>query len=171
MTVAELLELLEALGSTPSPESEGLTELDHGLQCAYELLRVRPADRPLQVAGLVHDVGHRFGSDEAHGRLGARHVRGALGDRVASAVEGHVPAKRYLVTVDPSYASALSEVSRQTLRVQGGPLPPAEVAAFESSAFFADALELRRADDAAKVPGRRVPGLDYWASIVEDLAT
>lgn len=169
MTVAELLALLEALGDTPSPESEGLTELDHGLQCAYELLRARPADRALQVAGLVHDVGHRFGSDEAHGRLGARHVRGALGDRVASVVEGHVPAKRYLVTVDPSYASVLSELSTHTLRAQGGPLSPAEAAAFESSPHFADSLALRQADDAAKVPGRRVPGLDYWAPIVEDL--
>ena len=60
-TLEELLELLESLAAVPG-EADALSELDHGLQCAYELSRVRPDDEELQIAGLVHDVGHRFGS-------------------------------------------------------------------------------------------------------------
>lgn len=161
MTLAELVDVLHALADTPG-EVDGLSELDHGLQCAYELSLVRPEDVELQVAGLVHDVGHRFGPDEAHGRLGAEQVRSTLGDRVAALVEAHVPAKRYLVGADPGYGAGLSPVSVETLLVQGGPLSPAEAAAFSSEPYAADAVVLRRADDAAKRPGRSVPGMPRW---------
>jgi predicted HD phosphohydrolase len=167
VTRAELLELLASLGAVPSEETPGLSELDHGLQCAAELARVRPADRELQVAGLVHDIGHRFGPDERHGALGAERVRALLGDRVADLVEAHVPAKRYLVTTDPSYRDRLSSESTLTLALQGGALTPEEIRSFASSPHAADAVALRRADDAAKVPGRRVPGLAQWEPLLE----
>ena len=168
--LSELLALLGSMGSDPSEETAGLSELDHGLQCAYELARDRPDDQELQVAGLVHDIGHRFGPDESHGVLGAEEVRGVLGDRVAGLVEAHVPAKRYLVTTDSSYQSRLSAQSTFTLEVQGGKLAPDEVRRFLSSPYASDAVELRRADDAAKVPGRAVPPLEHWVSALEDLA-
>jgi predicted HD phosphohydrolase len=169
MSLVELLTLLEQLGSTPSNDVGGLTELDHGLQCAFELAARRPSDRELQVAGLVHDIGHQFGPDERHSSLGADAVRPVLGDRVADLVDAHVVAKRYLVATDPSYLSRLSADSTSTLAVQGGPLGRAEAEAFRMSRHFEDALELRRADDAAKVPGRPVPGLDHWAPLVIDV--
>jgi len=100
VTLGELLVLLDSMGSEPSEDTRGLSELDHGLQCAFELERARPWDRGLQLAGLVHDIGHRYGPDEQHGVLGAQLVRNLLGDRVAALVEGHVPAKRYLVAAD-----------------------------------------------------------------------
>jgi predicted HD phosphohydrolase len=89
---------------------------------------------------------------------------------VAVLVELHVPAKRYLVTVSPEYAEALSAVSVATLAAQGGPLTPGEVATFYPSPHWSDALTLRRADDAAKVPGRRVPGLDHWLPALRRVA-
>ncbi len=171
MTLSELLDLLADMGSAPSEETEGLSELDHGLQCAFELTGVRAADRELQLAGLVHDIGHRYGPDEQHGVLGAEQIRGLLGDRVAGLVEAHVPAKRYLVTIDAEYRSHLSAESTRTLGVQGGPLAPDEVASFLSSPCAADAIELRRADDAAKVPGRSVPALAHWVPMLRDMAT
>ena len=106
MTLPELLELLASMGSDPSEETSGLSELDHGLQCAFELAEAHPGDRELAVAGLVHDIGHRFGPDDRHGVLGAEQVRAVLGERVAGLVEAHVPAKRYLVTTDATYAVA-----------------------------------------------------------------
>lgn len=170
MTLSELLDLLASMSSAPSEETDGLSELDHGLQCAFELAWMRSGDRELQVAGLVHDIGHRFGPDEHHGVLGAEQVRGVLGDRVAGLVEAHVPAKRYLVATDPAYRSSLSVESIRTLEVQGGPLAPPDIASFRSSSHAADAIELRRADDAAKVPGRQVPPLAHWVPMLRAAA-
>jgi predicted HD phosphohydrolase len=170
VTLPELLDLLASMAAEPSEETRGLSELDHGLQCAYELSCVRPDDVQLQIAGLVHDIGHQFASDEQHGALGAERVRALLGDRVAALVEMHVPAKRYLVATDPAYRSALTEVSIESLGVQGGPLSAAEAEVFSSSPHAADAVVLRRADDAAKVPGRSVPPLEHWVPLLEDVA-
>ena len=170
MTLRELLELLASMGSDPSEETAGLSELDHGLQCAFVTAEAHPEDQELQVAALVHDIGHRFGPDHRHGVLGAEEVRAPLGDRVAGLVEAHVPAKRYLVATDASYAALLSAESTRTLAVQGGTLTPDEVTRFMSSPYAADAVELRRADDAAKVPGRVVPPLPHWVPILEAVA-
>jgi predicted HD phosphohydrolase len=161
-TLVKLVELLVETGRSPSPEGGGLTGLDHGLQCAALLLALRPEDEALQLAGLVHDLGHRFGPDAEHGRRGAEFVRPVLGDRVADLVDAHVPAKRFLVATEPGYRAALSDDSTRTLVVQGNAMTPDEVERFRSHPSFDDALELRRADEAAKVPGRRVPGLDHW---------
>lgn len=169
LTISELLDLLEAMADVAG-ECDGLSELDHGLQCAHELARIRPLDTELQVAGLVHDIGHRFGSDEEHARLGAEQVRHALGHRVAALVEAHVEAKRYLVATDPSYAAGLSAISTTTLELQGGPLPADDVAAFRARPHATDAVALRRADDHAKVPGLAVPKLEQWVPHLRRLA-
>ncbi len=170
MTLPELLDLLASMASDPSEETAGLSELDHGLQCAFELARTRPDDPELQLAGLVHDIGHRFGPDEDHGRLGAERVRGLLGDRVAGLVEAHVPAKRYLVATDASYRSRLSPESTRTLTVQGGALNADELSSFSAGPYAAAAVALRRADDAAKVPGATVATLDSWVPMLRDVA-
>jgi predicted HD phosphohydrolase len=168
VTVDELIDLLAALASVQSEETPGLSELDHGLQCAQALARAHPLDLQLQVAGLIHDIGHRFGSDVDHGRLGAARVRGLLGERVADLVEAHVPAKRYLVTVDEAYRSHLSAESTRTLAVQGDALSAREAAVFASLPHAAAAIALRRADDAAKIPGREVPALEHWAARLQE---
>jgi predicted HD phosphohydrolase len=169
MSLSELIELLTRMESSPG-EADGLSELDHGLQCAYELSRVRPDDVELQVAGLVHDIGHQFASDEQHGAAGGERVSALFGDRVAALVGMHVPAKRYLVTTDPDYMSALTGVSIESLGVQGGPFSPEEAESFASSAYAQDAVLLRRADDAAKVAGRSVPPLDHWLPMLSEVA-
>jgi predicted HD phosphohydrolase len=157
-----LLARLEVMGATISTEDPGLTELDHGLQCAFELSQAAPADVELQVAGLAHDIAHGLGHIRDHGEVGGAAVRGLLGERVAELVMLHIPAKRYLVTTDPAYRARLSLDSVQTLALQGGDMTDAEVTAFEGFSHWRDALLLRVADEAAKVPGRSVPGLGHW---------
>lgn len=142
----------------------------HGLQCAYELAQRAPEDVELQVAGLVHDVAHRVTTEAMHGVVGADIVRPLLGDRVASLVKLHVDAKRYLVTVDPEYRAMLSSESVHTLALQGGDMDDTERAAFEAEPAADDALVLRRADEAAKVEGRDVLGLDHWEAILRRVA-
>lgn len=156
-----------------TPESTGggerVDQLAHALQCAYEVSLARPHDDELQIAALVHDIGHLLvpGDDSGHGRHAAAAVADLLGARIAALVELHVDAKRYLVTTDPAYQGVLSTTSVRTLLAQGGGMTGAEVAAFERARWSLDAVVLRQADDAAKVPGRSVPPLMAWRPVVE----
>jgi predicted HD phosphohydrolase len=146
--------------------------LDHALQCAHELAMRRPDDDEMQVAGLVHDLGHHLvpGDDPGHGANARAAIGGLLGDRVATLVEHHVAAKRYLVATDPQYAALLSPASVRTLGNQGGTMTPDELHTYASLPHWEDGLEVRRADDAAKVPGRVVPDLHTWRPLLERVA-
>jgi predicted HD phosphohydrolase len=168
--LAALESWLDRMGRTPSDEAEGISELDHGLQCAAELETVAPDDLELQIAGLVHDIGHGRGHIRDHAWTGADAVRGLLGERVAELVGLHIDAKRYLVTTDPAYRGLLSLASIQTLALQGGDMTAEEAERFETWPHWRPALILRRADEAAKTPGRPVPGLSAWLPALRGIA-
>jgi predicted HD phosphohydrolase len=146
--------------------------LAHSLQCAYELQLEVPDDTELQIAGLVHDLGHVLGDFHTvdHGEVGAAWVEPLLGTRVARLTVLHVPAKRYLVTTDAEYAAELSDGSALSLEFQGGAMTPEEADAFAADPHGPDAARLRRADEAAKVIGRTVPGLDHWVPVLQGVA-
>ncbi len=167
------LEALEAhlakMAAEPC-EDCGLSELEHGLQCAAELKAAAPEDVELQAAGLLHDVAYGQSYAETHHRVGADALLDLFGKRVGQLVALHVDAKRYLVTTDPTYRSRLSPVSVETLALQGGVMSAEEIAAFEAEDHWRDGLKLRKADEAAKTPGRSVPGLDTWRPILRALA-
>lgn len=177
-SVRELLELILAGTDVAESEVEGgaaaecVDQLAHALQCAHVAARLAPQDEELQIAALVHDIGHLVhpGYDRTHGLVAAELVRPLLGDRVADLAALHVPAKRYLVSAESAYSGRLSEVSTITLQNQGGPMSEEEQEAFRSLPDFGAALLLRRADEAAKVPGRAVPTLAAWVSALDRLA-
>ncbi len=123
------------------------------------------------MAGLVHDIGHllRPGDDAGHADHAADAVRALLGERVARLVHLHVPAKRYLATSFPG--RDLSAQSTLTLLAQGGPMSPAEAAAFERDPLADDAITLRQADDAAKVVGLDAGVLEDWRRVLGIVAT
>jgi predicted HD phosphohydrolase len=166
----ELLDLLEE--SAAYDDEEAVDLLAHGLQCAAALADTAPTDLELQIAGLVHDLGHVVapGDDIGHPVVGAAAVAALLGDRVAFLVRHHVDAKRWLVTHDPAYAKILSPRSAQSLTVQGGVLTEVELAALNHSHERDALIALRRADDAAKVPGAPVPGLLSWLPVLRTVA-
>jgi predicted HD phosphohydrolase len=170
--VDEIIEHLQFLGTMPSAESDEFTELDHGLQTAALLEQEHSDDPELQIAGLVHDLAHPWDGpgQPRHAFMGADAVRNVLGERVSSLIEGHVPAKRYLVATVPEYAALLSPDSTMTLERQGGPMDDREVAAFEADPHCAGMIALRIADDHAKVPGAIVPGLDHWIPVLRHVA-
>jgi predicted HD phosphohydrolase len=175
-----LVDMLRAAGSLHDEEDDAFTILDHGLQCAANLQRVAPDDLGLQAAGLVHDLGWlerdedggwRVRPDAAHDAAGAALVRPVLGERVATLVGGHVAAKRYLVATEPTYAGVLSGTSTYTLAMQGGAMSADEIDAFLARPDADALVALRRADEAAKVEGADVPGLDVWMPVLRTLAS
>ena len=173
-SVDELLALLRRaqLRDEGGQTADRVGIFEHGLQCAEVLRRWRPDDVELQVAGLVHDLGHVAvpGDPDGHGRHGRALFADLLGDRIAALVELHVPAKRYLVTAEGDYAASLSAGSVRTLAEQGGPMTPEEARAFEREPHRDDAIVLRRADEAAKIPGRVVAPIEDWIPRIDAVA-
>jgi predicted HD phosphohydrolase len=165
----QLVAFLERMAITPCAEP-GLSELDHGLQCAEVLKVMRPDDVELQVAGLLHDIAHEGCPIRFHAEVGAQMLGDVMAARVCALIGLHVAAKRYLVTVQPDYLARLSPISQQSFALQGGCMDEAEVAAFEADPYRDDALLVREADDAAKVAGLVVPGLDAWRGALRQCA-
>jgi hypothetical protein len=95
-SVEELMDLLNACrGARGTPRfAGGRVDLhQHALQTAALLRRTRPADKELQVAGLVHAIGPllRPGDAVAQADCAADAVRALLGERVWRLVRGHAP--------------------------------------------------------------------------------
>ena len=170
-SVDELFAVLAA--SVEHADEEDVDLLAHALQCAQRLRAHAPDDMELQVAGLVHDIGTALvpNAPDAHARLGADAVRGLLGARVARLVAGHAEAKRYLVAVDAAYRDALSDRSIVTLAAQGGPLDARAARAFARGRDASALVELRHADDGAKIPGAEAGTLDAWRPVVTGITT
>ena len=78
-------------------------------------------------------------------------------------------AKRYLCAVEPQYRARLSPASVHTLALQGGPMNTAEITAFESEPHHADAVRLRRWDEAAKDPTVTAPPLAHYLALLHHL--
>jgi len=166
-------DVLDALAAGAfADDGEDLNVLEHSLQCALLLRRSRERDVELQVAGLVHDVGTVLDPEhpETHAETGAAAVAELLGARVARLVARHADAKRFLVTTDPTYARALSARSRETLAAQGGPMDHDELGAWRAMPGLRTVVSLRRADDAAKVPGADAGDLAGWRDAIEEIA-
>lgn len=179
-SVDELLDLYERWG--PENYDEGLSQLDHALQTAA-LAVAEGAPDELVAAALLHDVGHLLDLAAAEGQwvptdidldhesVGARHLATLFSPAVTAPVALHVRAKRYRTAVDPAYASSLSDGSSHSLQVQGGPMTPDEVVAFEANPNFEAAVALRSWDDGGKVDGLPVPPLREYRDLLLRIAT
>lgn len=147
---------------------EPVSQLEHALQCAS--FAVRAGSPPeLVIAALLHDVGHLLpGDDETlHEVVGYEWLLRRFGPGVAEPARCHVAAKRYLCFIEPEYLADLSPASVRSLAFQGGPFREEEARAFEALPHHSEAVLLRRWDDAAKVPGMKVPGLDEYRELLD----
>ncbi|MEU9287970.1 HD domain-containing protein [Streptomyces sp. NPDC048275] len=93
-SVQELMDLLHACRGawdTPGRGGDPVDPHDHALQTAALVRRSRPADKELQVAALVHDIGQllRPADPADHTDLAADTVRPLLGERVCHLVRLH----------------------------------------------------------------------------------
>lgn len=173
----EVLALYERWGG--QRYDEDLSQLAHALQTAA-LAGADGAPGALVAAALLHDVGHLLeladggaprapAADLRHEGKGARYLSGIFPPAVTRPIALHVRAKRYRVAVDPTYAVVLSAGSVASLARQGGPLSSHEVAAFEASPGWAEAVTLRGWDDRGKVDGLEVPDLASYRPLLESL--
>jgi gamma-butyrobetaine dioxygenase len=157
---------------------EPVTQAQHMLQAAA-LAERDGAPAALVAAALLHDVGHftglvhgrqlMAGTDNRHSHQGADWLAQWFGPEVTEPVRLHVAAKRYLCAVEPGYFEKLSEASVYTLSVQGGPMDAAEAAAFAAAPGAADAVRLRRWDEAAKEPDADDPGFEHYRGLLAGL--
>jgi gamma-butyrobetaine dioxygenase len=85
---------------------------------------------------------------------------------VTEPVRLHVAAKRYLCATEPGYFDALSPASILSLELQGGPMAPAEAATFAGLDHAAEAVRLRRWDEAAKEAGRQTPDFPHFRQML-----
>ena len=138
---------------------------------AGALAETAGAAAPLVAAALLHDVGHlRNETDSRHGTGGARWLSQWFGPAVTEPVRLHVAAKRYLCAAEPGYFARLSPESVRTLALQGGPMTPAQAAAFEALPCAPDAVAVRRWDDQAKDPAVTPPEFSHFVPLLEALA-
>ncbi|MCX7374402.1 MAG: metal-dependent phosphohydrolase [Alphaproteobacteria bacterium] len=175
MTIlAEIQSLLESRAEG----RYGLTLINqqqHALQAAW-LAEQDGHDDALVTAALLHDIGHLVhdlgdnpadaGIDDKHEELGHHWLTQHFGPAVTEPVRLHVAAKRYLCGKEADYFAKLSPDSVKSLALQGGPMGPDELAAFEAEPHFAAAVQLRRYDERAKVKGLATPPVAHFMPAV-----
>lgn len=156
---------------------EPVSQLEHMVQCA-QLAETEGFDEEVILAAFFHDIGHfcehvseveqmdGFGAVD-HEKLGADFLREHhFSERIASLVQNHVQAKRYLVSREPGYYDRLSEASRQTLEFQGGRMSDEEADRFEADPLFNAHIRLRRWDEMAKREHQPVGSLDRYEDMI-----
>ena len=158
---------------------ESVSMSEHGLQAAY-FARNAAAPPSLVIAALLHDVGHLvvdvpddlkdWVEDAHHEEIGSKWLAKRFPPAVSEPVRLHVPAKRYLLAVDATYFAKLSPASVVTLKLQGGPMSPDEVARFETEPYHRDAVKVRQWDDQGKVAGLTTPTLADYQEWIDELA-
>ena len=155
---------------------EAVTMQDHMLQAAWQAENAGASDKVI-AAALLHDIGHYVGEfgddyiekglDNKHQISGARILERFFDNEVVQPVRLHVDAKRYLCAVDPEYVNELSEASIKTLALQGGPMSPTEVEAFEAQPGYQTAVQIRKYDDNAKDPDALTPPIEHYLQYVQ----
>src|SRR5262245_39295163 len=177
LSTDRIFQLLENRG-TGRYGLSSVTQKEHALQAAT-LAAQRGLGDQLVIAALFHDLGHllvgedvdlaQAGLDDLHEETSANALEALFGKDVSEPVRLHVAAKRYLCAVKPAYYDKLSEDSRRSLALQGGPMSPTEVAAFDALEHRAAALALRIIDDEAKVAGLHTPPLASYRAVASRL--
>jgi phosphonate degradation associated HDIG domain protein len=173
--IDEIIERLDKFGGAQYG-GERVTQLAHALQCAT-LAEEEGADAALISAALLHDIGHLVhdlgpspaarGIDDRHEMRGEEWLSRWFGEAVTVPVRLHVDAKRYLTGTDPGYLAILSAESVRSLELQGGPFSTDLADWFIGLPHAAEAVRVRRWDEAAKAPGKPTPDLAHFRQYLE----
>lgn len=157
---------------------EDVTVAEHMLQSATLAERSRRKDAVI-VGALLHDIGHVAGDsgmfsmtdtkDRHHEVAGARLVKRFFPAVVTDCIRHHVAAKRYLSATRHGYLDRLSDASRHSLSLQGGPMGAHEVERFARHPHLDEIIAVRLLDDAGKRPSMKTPEFSHFIPIIESL--
>ncbi|MFZ4410546.1 MAG: HD domain-containing protein [Paracraurococcus sp.] len=152
-----------------------INQKQHALQSGWLAEKLGCSDAMI-TASLLHDIGHMVhdlgenpaeqGVDDLHEERGYEFLVGWFGPEVTEPVRLHVAAKRYLCGTEADYFAKLSKDSVLSLSLQGGPMSAEEAAAFAALPGAADAVQLRRFDEQAKVKGLETPAVEHFLPYV-----
>ncbi len=156
---------------------EAITQRQHAEQAA-NAANTEGYDDEVQIAALLHDVGHLCVEAKAENKMadlgildheleGANYLRQyGFSEKICTLVASHVAAKRYLTFKNPDYYANLSEASKQTLAFQGGKMSADEAAAFEANPLASLIVKMRLWDEAAKLTDAAVPSLESYKDLI-----
>ncbi len=174
--VSYIMNLLQTKGADIQYGNEAVTQLEHALQCA-DLAEQHQLPNATIAAALLHDIGHLLyededpihkGKDGYHENLGADYLSNYFKEDVTIPIRAHVDSKRYLSSTEDGYYDSLSEASKLSLKVQGGPFTKEEAEEFIKKPFMKEAVEMRRFDDMAKVLNKKTPDLKHFQHYLEE---
>ncbi|ELS00299.1 HD domain-containing protein [Gloeocapsa sp. PCC 73106] len=142
-------------------DGEAVTQLEHALQCAY--LAEQAGEKPEMIAAcLFHDFGHLLEGNTPHEYRALQILGNLFQPEIIEPIRLHVEAKRYLCFVDPQYYSSLSRASQASLLTQGGIFTQKNAKKFQALPYAEAAIQLRRWDEQAKIPGLPTPDLLHF---------
>ena len=179
LSCTDIIALFEKRGSLQYGR-EAVSQMEHALQCAQLAELAGETDETI-VASLLHDMGHLIASegagmpddaqerDDLHQYVALPFLRGVLPDAVLEPIRLHVDAKRYLCSSEPTYWASLSDASKHSLSLQGGPFTETQLEAFMAQPYAEEAVRLRRYDDFAKVPQKQTPDLAHFAQKLQNV--
>ena len=173
--VAFIADIFERRGAE-SYLGEPVTMAQHMLQGAA-LAEAEGAPDELIAAALLHDIGHytsEFGPmslgderDNYHEESGAKVLAPFFPPVITECVRLHVPAKRYLCATGEAYYNRLSDASKHTLSLQGGPRSTDEVRVFEKNPFHREAVRVRLWDDEGKKPDMETSTFRHYMPLLQ----
>jgi phosphonate degradation associated HDIG domain protein len=151
---------------------EPVSQLEHMSQAAA-LAEEEGFEDEVVLAAFFHDIGHLCATNEEaasmdgfgamdHEKLGANYLRNkGFSERIATMVQSHVVAKRYLTYKYPEYYNQLSDASKATLEFQGGRMSAKEAIDFEQNPDAELFVRLRYWDDKAKETNKPAPDISH----------
>ncbi len=171
--IKEIKDLFNTYGSLDYI-GESLTQLEHAVQAGISAMQdndLHKYDNYLResviIAAFLHDIGHLIGMSKKefemvdeqgnlgiqnHEILGSQWLKSkGFSNFICNLVKNHVPAKRYLCTIDEKYRNKLSDASLRTLQLQGGLMTTDEVKQFRLQPFPELCIKIRLYDDKAKI--------------------
>lgn len=172
IAVDEVFSLYEQYGAADYI-GEPVSQIEHMCQAA-QLAEAEGYDEDVILAAFFHDIGHlceHVYSAESmdgygivdHEGLGCKYLREkGFSEKIASLVESHVAAKRYLTFKHPDYYSRLSDASKITLGKQGGVMTETEALHFEEDHLHPLFIKIREWDDKAKITHVPLPPLEIY---------